>query len=253
MQHLIILNFKWTSTFKLPALHLMGLGTASGSKHLYDICIVFWRLHVLCKQNTKIWNITFCSRVLPDKDAMLTEALETAATIASKSPVAVQGTKISLLYSRDHSVPDSLQQAVRICCSCLPMYLHSGSPYPVTACVCLFTQKWKIAELLCKDSHGNVMFNAILWQKSLSYIMLLIRQDYAASKSSPTIFTILKGFWCSALMLFCCMTVCWPLTPPFYCLVSFWLPRECSTEGQKNNKNNTMQLVNVTYEEWLSG
>jgi len=45
---------------------------------------------------------------------MLKAAMETAATIASKSPVAVQGTKISLVYSRDHSVPDSLQQVVCI-------------------------------------------------------------------------------------------------------------------------------------------
>jgi len=45
---------------------------------------------------------------------MLKAALETAAIIASKSPVAVQGTKLSLVYSRDHSVPDSLDQAVCI-------------------------------------------------------------------------------------------------------------------------------------------
>jgi len=45
---------------------------------------------------------------------MLKAALETATIIASKSPVVVQGTKISLLYSRDHSVPDSLQQVVCI-------------------------------------------------------------------------------------------------------------------------------------------
>jgi len=53
-----------------------------------------------------------CSRVLRDKEEALKAALETATTIASKSPVVVQGTKISLVYSRDHSVPDSLQQVV---------------------------------------------------------------------------------------------------------------------------------------------
>jgi len=51
---------------------------------------------------------------------MLKEALETATTIASKSPIAVQGTKMSLVYSRDHSVPDSLQQVVCICYISLP-------------------------------------------------------------------------------------------------------------------------------------
>ena len=51
-----------------------------------------------------------------------------------------------------------------------------------------------------------------------------------------------KGFlfWCSALMLFCCMTVCrpagstdWRSYPPLYCLVNFRLPWERSTKGKK--------------------
>lgn len=54
------------------------------------------------------------SRILPDKDAMLKAALETAATIASKSPVAVQGTKLSLVHSRHHSVPDSLEHVLTL-------------------------------------------------------------------------------------------------------------------------------------------
>lgn len=54
------------------------------------------------------------SRVLRDKDEMLKAALEIATTIASKSPVVVQGTKISLVYSRDHPVPDSLQQVATL-------------------------------------------------------------------------------------------------------------------------------------------
>ncbi|XP_018598435.2 delta(3,5)-Delta(2,4)-dienoyl-CoA isomerase, mitochondrial [Scleropages formosus] len=48
------------------------------------------------------------SRVFPDKEAMLAGALELAGEIAARSPVAVQGTKINLIYSRDHSVADSL-------------------------------------------------------------------------------------------------------------------------------------------------
>uniref|UniRef100_A0A2K5MIP5 Delta(3,5)-Delta(2,4)-dienoyl-CoA isomerase, mitochondrial n=1 Tax=Cercocebus atys TaxID=9531 RepID=A0A2K5MIP5_CERAT len=48
------------------------------------------------------------SRVLPDKEVMLDAALALAAEISSKSPVAVQGTKVNLLYSRDHSVAESL-------------------------------------------------------------------------------------------------------------------------------------------------
>lgn len=48
------------------------------------------------------------SRVFPDKESMMAGALELAAEIAARSPVAVQGTKINLVYSRDHSVSESL-------------------------------------------------------------------------------------------------------------------------------------------------
>lgn len=54
------------------------------------------------------------SRVFPEKEVMLDAAFALAAEISSKSPVAVQGTKINLLYSRDHSVADSLNYAVRL-------------------------------------------------------------------------------------------------------------------------------------------
>ncbi|XP_004690656.1 PREDICTED: delta(3,5)-Delta(2,4)-dienoyl-CoA isomerase, mitochondrial [Condylura cristata] len=48
------------------------------------------------------------SRVFPDKEVMLNAAFDLAAEISSKSPVAVQGTKINLVYSRDHSVAEGL-------------------------------------------------------------------------------------------------------------------------------------------------
>ncbi|XP_077838862.1 delta(3,5)-Delta(2,4)-dienoyl-CoA isomerase, mitochondrial isoform X1 [Macaca mulatta] len=48
------------------------------------------------------------SRVFPDKEVMLDAALALAAEISSKSPVAVQSTKVNLLYSRNHSVAESL-------------------------------------------------------------------------------------------------------------------------------------------------
>lgn len=43
-------------------------------------------------------------------------ALEVASLIASKSPVAVQGTKISLVYSRDHGVQEGLDHVVNVFC-----------------------------------------------------------------------------------------------------------------------------------------
>ncbi|XP_041919177.1 delta(3,5)-Delta(2,4)-dienoyl-CoA isomerase, mitochondrial isoform X1 [Alosa sapidissima] len=48
------------------------------------------------------------SRVFPDKEAMMDGALELAGEIAARSPVAVQGTKMNLIYSRDHSVAEGL-------------------------------------------------------------------------------------------------------------------------------------------------
>lgn len=48
------------------------------------------------------------SRVFQNKEAMLEGAFEVASEIASKSPLAVQGSKINLVYSRDHSVPEGL-------------------------------------------------------------------------------------------------------------------------------------------------
>ncbi|XP_071351837.1 delta(3,5)-Delta(2,4)-dienoyl-CoA isomerase, mitochondrial isoform X2 [Trachinotus anak] len=48
------------------------------------------------------------SRVFADKEAMMAGALEVAGEIAGRSPVAVQGTKINLIYARDHSVAEGL-------------------------------------------------------------------------------------------------------------------------------------------------
>ncbi|XP_042202230.1 delta(3,5)-Delta(2,4)-dienoyl-CoA isomerase, mitochondrial [Callorhinchus milii] len=48
------------------------------------------------------------SRIFQDKESLLDGAFEMASEIASKSPVAVQGTKHNLIYSRDHSVREGL-------------------------------------------------------------------------------------------------------------------------------------------------
>jgi delta(3,5)-delta(2,4)-dienoyl-CoA isomerase len=49
------------------------------------------------------------SRVFADKEAAVDEAIKLATFIASKSPVAVQGTKEILNYSRDHTIEDGLK------------------------------------------------------------------------------------------------------------------------------------------------
>jgi delta(3,5)-delta(2,4)-dienoyl-CoA isomerase len=42
----------------------------------------------------------------------MTAGLELAKEIASKSPIAVQGSKINLIYSRDHGVEEGLEYMV---------------------------------------------------------------------------------------------------------------------------------------------
>ena len=49
------------------------------------------------------------SRVFPDRESCLAAALELATRIATKSPVAVQGSKIQLNFARDHGVDESLR------------------------------------------------------------------------------------------------------------------------------------------------
>ena len=52
--------------------------------------------------------IGLVNAVFEDQDTMLEKVMEIAATIASKSPVAIHGTKEMLNYTRDHSVDDAL-------------------------------------------------------------------------------------------------------------------------------------------------
>ena len=51
----------------------------------------------------------FVSEVLPSKEQLMRRGVEIATLIASKSPVAVLGTKKLLDWSRDHSVEDGLR------------------------------------------------------------------------------------------------------------------------------------------------
>jgi len=48
--------------------------------------------------------------VLPDADAALAHALKLAQAIASKSPLAIAGSKLALNHARDHGIAASLQQ-----------------------------------------------------------------------------------------------------------------------------------------------
>lgn len=52
--------------------------------------------------------IGLVNRSFADKDTMMSEVGEIAATIAEKSPLAIRGIKEMILYTRDHSVADGL-------------------------------------------------------------------------------------------------------------------------------------------------
>jgi enoyl-CoA hydratase len=53
-------------------------------------------------------DVGFVNRVFEDRDTMLREVRTLARHIAEKSPLAIRGTKETLLYARDHSVAEGL-------------------------------------------------------------------------------------------------------------------------------------------------
>ncbi len=60
------------------------------------------------------------SQTFTDQAALLAAAHRTAAAIAAKSPLAVAGTKSTLLFQRDHSVHDGLTFVAHLNASLLP-------------------------------------------------------------------------------------------------------------------------------------
>jgi enoyl-CoA hydratase len=54
-------------------------------------------------------SIRLVNRVLPDQSSLLIAALDTAQLMASRSPLAVRGSKQVLNFSRDHSIADGLE------------------------------------------------------------------------------------------------------------------------------------------------
>ena len=62
-------------------------------------------------------NIVFCpfsflSRICPDRDSLVKDAVDLASQISTKSPIAMSGTKHNLNYSRDHSTKEGLEYMV---------------------------------------------------------------------------------------------------------------------------------------------
>jgi len=68
-----------------------------------DLCLTARRMKA-----EEAEKVGLVSTVYPGKEEMMEAALQMAADIASKSPVAVQGTKVNLVYSREHTVEEGL-------------------------------------------------------------------------------------------------------------------------------------------------
>ena len=58
----------------------------------------------------RAYEVGLVSQVYADHDALVSGVLETAREIASKSPLAIWGTKVAMNYARDHAVDDALEQ-----------------------------------------------------------------------------------------------------------------------------------------------
>lgn len=54
-------------------------------------------------------NAGLVNKVFTNKEEMIANVTEIATTIASKSPISIRGSKRNLIYSRDHTVTDSLE------------------------------------------------------------------------------------------------------------------------------------------------
>lgn len=73
-----------------------------------DLCLTARRMESLEAEKCGL-----VSSVFQSKEEMMSAAMEMASLIAAKSPVAVQGTKMNLVYSREHTVEEGLDQIAK--------------------------------------------------------------------------------------------------------------------------------------------
>jgi len=88
---------------------LQRLPKVLGSQSLVsDLCLTARKM-----QSDEAERVGLVSKVFDSKEEMMEGAVEMAAMIASKSPVAVQGTKQSLVYSREHTTEEGLDHVAK--------------------------------------------------------------------------------------------------------------------------------------------
>jgi enoyl-CoA hydratase/carnithine racemase len=93
----------------------LGLAADVGTlQRLPKICGHSSRIRELCFTGENFgageaYRLGFVSRISDSDEGLIEMALDTCQRIGNNSPVAVQGTKLSLNYSRDHTVKDGLE------------------------------------------------------------------------------------------------------------------------------------------------
>jgi len=88
---------------------LQRLPKVIGSQSLVsELCLTARKMKGAEAESSGLVSSTFQS-----KEDMMKAALGMAANVASKSPVAVQGTKMNLVYSREHSVEEGLDHVAK--------------------------------------------------------------------------------------------------------------------------------------------
>jgi len=88
---------------------LQRLPKVIGSQSLVnDLCLTARKMHSKESETCGL-----VSSVFSTKEEMMEAAVKMASNIAAKSPVAVQGTKLNLVFSREHSVEEGLDQVAK--------------------------------------------------------------------------------------------------------------------------------------------
>lgn len=105
--------------------------------------MVGWNL-VINRKDTSLLS-GLISRVFQSAEDCLAASISLAETIASKSPIAVQGTKLTLNYARDHTIDDSLNFIVRF------FIFMSFSPYICGRVGC----RWRGISRNCKATTSS--------------------------------------------------------------------------------------------------
>lgn len=98
------------------------------------------------------------SQVCTDKEDTFSNAIKIAEDIASKSPVAIQGSKINMNYSRDHTVDEGLHFAVSL------IHCLYSRPY---YCFCSMLQVVWNSTMLQSEDVGKAIMAAVQKEKAI--------------------------------------------------------------------------------------